>query len=152
MRSETLEDDSRHRLRYRAEGQLIGMIMYTEELDSHYRFAMIDVSVDASHVGRDSALTLVRTLAGTSIDERGHHRITIDPAVANARAVAAYKKVGFKPVGVMRQYELGPDDTWRGRVADGSAADEPTDCAPTSATHAFAASRVRPGVRGGGSG
>jgi aminoglycoside 6'-N-acetyltransferase len=39
------------------------------------------------------------------IDERGHHRITIDPAAANTAAIRAYEKVGFRRVGVMRSYE-----------------------------------------------
>ena len=39
------------------------------------------------------------------IDERGHHRITIDPAAANAAAIRAYEKAGFAPVGLMRSYE-----------------------------------------------
>lgn len=32
------------------------------------------------------------------IDEHGHHRFTIDPAVENVRAIVAYERVGFKPV------------------------------------------------------
>jgi aminoglycoside 6'-N-acetyltransferase len=47
-------------------------------------------------------------------DERGHHRVTIDPAVANAAAIRAYEKAGFEPVGVMRRYEQEPDGpNWR---------------------------------------
>ena len=46
-------------------------------------------------------------------DERGHHRITIDPAAANTRAIRCYEAVGFERVGVMRQYERGDDGTWR---------------------------------------
>ena len=46
---------------------------------------------------------------------RGHHRITIDPAAANSRAIRCYTGVGFRPVGVMRQYERGGD----GRFHDG---------------------------------
>ncbi len=45
-------------------------------------------------------------------EERGHHRLTIDPALANAAAIRAYEKAGFTRVGVMRRYErdaLGPD-------------------------------------------
>ena len=30
----------------------------------------------------------------------------------NERAISAYKKVGFKPVGVLRRYEMGPDGTF----------------------------------------
>jgi aminoglycoside 6'-N-acetyltransferase len=39
----------------------------------------------------------------------------IDPAAANGRAIRSYAKVGFRPVGVMRQYERGRD----GRFHDG---------------------------------
>jgi aminoglycoside 6'-N-acetyltransferase len=39
------------------------------------------------------------------IDDRGHHRITIDPAASNAAAIRAYEKAGFRPVGIMRRYE-----------------------------------------------
>jgi hypothetical protein len=39
------------------------------------------------------------------IDERGHHRLVIDPNAANVRAIRAYEKVGFRRVGVLRQYE-----------------------------------------------
>jgi aminoglycoside 6'-N-acetyltransferase len=42
-------------------------------------------------------------------ERRGHHRITIDPAVANRQVIRCYEKVGFRPVGVMRQYERGAD-------------------------------------------
>jgi aminoglycoside 6'-N-acetyltransferase len=39
------------------------------------------------------------------IDERGHHRITIDPAAINAAAIRACERVGFRAVGVMRAAE-----------------------------------------------
>ena len=48
-------------------------------------------------------------LARYLIQERGHHRLTIDPAADNAPAIRAYEKVGFRPVGVLRSYEQGPD-------------------------------------------
>jgi aminoglycoside 6'-N-acetyltransferase len=46
------------------------------------------------------------------IDERGHHRLTIDPAADNVRAIAAYSKLGFRPVGVLRAYQRMPDGRW----------------------------------------
>lgn len=46
-------------------------------------------------------------------DDRGHHRLTIDPAAANKQAIRAYRRIGFRPVGIMRQYERGPDGNWR---------------------------------------
>jgi aminoglycoside 6'-N-acetyltransferase len=36
----------------------------------------------------------------------------IDPAADNAAAIACYRKVGFRPVGIMRQYERGPEGEW----------------------------------------
>lgn len=47
------------------------------------------------------------------IDDRGHHRITIDPAAHNDRAIRCYEKVGFKRVGVMREYWLDADGVRR---------------------------------------
>ena len=41
--------------------------------------------------------------------------VTPDPVAAIERAIRAYASVGFRPVGVMRQYERGPD----GRFHDG---------------------------------
>jgi aminoglycoside 6'-N-acetyltransferase len=55
----------------------------------------------------------VRTLARWLIDERGHHRLTIDPALANEPAIRAYEAVGFKPVGVLRKYWRDPDGVWQ---------------------------------------
>ena len=45
------------------------------------------------------------TLARWLFEEGGHHRVTIDPAADNARAIRCYESVGFRPVGVMRRYE-----------------------------------------------
>jgi aminoglycoside 6'-N-acetyltransferase len=61
----------------------------------------------------------VRTLARQLFDEVGHHRLIIDPAAANERAIRCYERVGFRPVGVMRDYERGPDGSWHdGLVMD----------------------------------
>lgn len=42
-------------------------------------------------LGPDAARALVRHLVG----ERGWRRVTVDPAVANARAIRAWEKAGF---------------------------------------------------------
>ena len=46
------------------------------------------------------------------IDDLGHHRVIIDPAVENERAIHVYEKLGFRRVGVMRRYERGADGEW----------------------------------------
>jgi aminoglycoside 6'-N-acetyltransferase len=101
-----------HSLVIEVDGEVIGAVQYGEEEDPMYRHANIDLYVTASRHGEGLGSEAVRVLARYLFEERGHHRITIDPAAANAAAIRAYEKVGFRPVGVMRQYEQGPDGTW----------------------------------------
>lgn len=91
---------------------MIGSIQYVEENEPGYRHAGIDLFLDRDHQGRGLGPDAIRTLARYLIAVRGHHRLTIDPAAANVRAVRAYERVGFRAVGVMRRYERGPDGTW----------------------------------------
>jgi aminoglycoside 6'-N-acetyltransferase len=51
-------------------------------------------------------------LDGAVVGDHGHHRLTIDPAADNEAAIRTYRKVGFKPVGVLRRYERDSDGTW----------------------------------------
>jgi aminoglycoside 6'-N-acetyltransferase len=86
-------------------GAVAGMIQYWEEPDAKYRHAAVDVFLDPAMHGRGLGPQALRRVVDHLIDERGHHRITIDPAAANVQAIRAYEKVGFRRVGVMRQYE-----------------------------------------------
>jgi len=76
------------------------------------------------HQGAGHGVDALRTLARHLIDERGHHRLTIDPSAANERAIRAYAKVGFRPVGTMRRYERGPDGTFHDGLLMDLLADE----------------------------
>lgn len=93
-------------------GEVVGGIQYEEETEPMYRHAGIDLFLAQSHQGKGLGPEALRLLARYLFEERGHHRLTIDPAVENAAAVKAYERVGFRRVGVMRQYELGLDGTW----------------------------------------
>jgi RimJ/RimL family protein N-acetyltransferase len=84
---------------------IAGLIQFSEELEPKYRHAQIDLFLDPALHGRGLGAEAVRRVVRHLIDDRGHHRITIDPATANAAAIRAYEKAGFKPVGVMRQSE-----------------------------------------------
>ena len=48
----------------------------------------------------------------------------IDPAADNQAAIRCYSKVGFRPVGVMRNYERGMDGTWHDGLLMDLIADE----------------------------
>jgi aminoglycoside 6'-N-acetyltransferase len=91
-----------------ADGELVGMIQFHEEDDPEYRSAGIDIFLSSEVHGRGLGTDAVRTLARWLVRERGHHRVTIDPAVENPAAIRAYEKAGFKPVGVMREYWTDP--------------------------------------------
>jgi aminoglycoside 6'-N-acetyltransferase len=95
------------------DGEVIGAIQYAEESDPMYRHAGIDIFVTSSRRGQGLGTEALRVLARYLFEERGHHRLTIDPAAANHVAIRVYERVGFRSVGVMRQYERAPDGTWR---------------------------------------
>ncbi|ANZ21523.1 aminoglycoside 6'-N-acetyltransferase [Streptomyces noursei] len=86
------------------EGEVIGAVQFEEETDPEFRRAGIDIFLTARHHGKGLGADAVRTLARWLVRERGHHRLTIDPAAANTAAIRSYGKVGFKPVGIMRAY------------------------------------------------
>ena len=94
-------------------GAIIGVAQYYEEDDPEYRHAGIDLGLTSAWQNQGLGTDTVRTLARHLVRERGHHRIVIDPAADNARAIRCYEKVGFRPVGRLREYERSPDGTWR---------------------------------------
>lgn len=112
------------RLAIEVGGELAGMIQFSEELTPDYRHAGIDLFLGAAFQGRGIGPEAIRLVARHLFDERGHHRLTIDPAVENERAIRAYEKVGFRRVGVMRQYERGRDGIWRDGLLMDLLADE----------------------------
>jgi len=121
---EELSDADTYAIVY--EDRVVGAIQWGEETEPDYRHANIDIYLDPAVHGRGLGTDAVRTLARYLIDEVGHHRIVIDPAADNAAAIASYAKVGFRPVGIMRQYEKGPDGTWHDGLLMDLLADELT--------------------------
>ena len=94
------------------DGLVVGSIQVYEEVDPDYRHAGIDVFIAEPHQRLGLGPEAIRLVAGHLFDVLGHHRLTIDPAAANASAIRAYERVGFRPVGVMRDYERGRDGMW----------------------------------------
>jgi aminoglycoside 6'-N-acetyltransferase len=92
---------------------VIGLIQYYEETDPAYRHAGLDIALATASHGRGYGSEALGLLVRHLIEERGHHRLTIDPAASNERAIRAYERVGFRPVGVLREYERTPDGVWR---------------------------------------
>ena len=98
------DDPDSTRFTILVDGAVAGMIQYGEEDDPKYRHASVDLFVDPRVRGRGVGPEAIRQVVELLL-ARGHHRITIDPAVANTAAIRAYEKAGFRRVGVMRSYE-----------------------------------------------
>jgi aminoglycoside 6'-N-acetyltransferase len=94
------------------EGAVVGYLQIAEETDPEFRHASIDLFLATVAQGRGLGPDAIRAAAIHLIDERGHHRLTIDPAADNERAIAAYSKLGFRPVGVLRSYQRMADGHW----------------------------------------
>jgi aminoglycoside 6'-N-acetyltransferase len=95
------------------DGGVIGLVQFAEPGEGDFKHAGIDLFLASSVHGRGLGRDTVRTLARWLIDERGHHRLTIDPALANEPAIRAYEAVGFKRIGVLRKYWRDPDGVWQ---------------------------------------
>ncbi len=107
-----------------ADGTVVGMIQAHEESEPRYRHAGIDIVLAARAQDRGLGSDAVRTVARWLIQTRGHHRLTIDPAASNARAIRAYERVGFRPVGILRRYEGDLDGSWHDGLLMDLLADE----------------------------
>jgi len=104
-------DSTRYTVEF--EGLVAGLIQYWEETEPRYRHATIDLFLDPQLHGRGLGTATLARLVRHLFEDRGHHRITIDPDVDNAVAVRCYEKVGFSRVGVMRGYARDVDgDGW----------------------------------------
>ena len=112
LRRDYLSDEGDTGLTLVALGEVVGMIGYWEEKEPDGRHAGMDIFVATARHGDGLAQDALRTLARHLIDERGHHRLVIDPAVANERAIRAYEKAGFRRVGVMRRAQRLPGGDW----------------------------------------
>ena len=107
------EDDGAVCFSIVVEDEIAGMIQYFEENDEEFRHASVDLFLGGPYQGRGLGTDTVRTMARHLVVDRGHHRLTIDPAAHNERAIRAYEKAGFKRVGVLRKYWLDADGVWR---------------------------------------
>lgn len=93
-------------------GEVTGLIIYREETDPDHRHAAMDVALHPDHQGQGLGSDAMRAMARFLFEHRGHHRIVIDPAAHNDRAIRSCSRAGFRPVGLMRRYERASDGSW----------------------------------------
>jgi aminoglycoside 6'-N-acetyltransferase len=96
------------------DGAVAGLVQYGEEKWPDNRHAWIDIFVGDDYAGRGIGTEVMQRVVRLLVDERGHHRIKIDPAVENAPAIRCYEKAGFRRVGVLeRSYRESWSGEWR---------------------------------------
>lgn len=89
-----------------------GWMLEEEERHPDYMVASLDIMLGPPFQGRGTGPAALRLALGWLFGERGHHRCTIDPAAANTRAIRAYRKVGFRDIGLARCSARTPDGAW----------------------------------------
>jgi aminoglycoside 6'-N-acetyltransferase len=92
-------------------GEFAGWVQYEEEPYEWYPSVALDIALTTALHGAGYGRRALK-LAIEHFVDRGHHRFTIDPNVANERAIRSYAAAGFKPVGVLRAHERNPHGGW----------------------------------------
>ncbi len=106
-------DPNPHSFAVLVAGQVAGFAQWYGEGDVEFRRAGMDLFLDPARHGQGLGTEVVRLLCAHLVDGHGYHRLVIDPDAANAAAVACYAKVGFRPVGILRQYGRDRNGVWR---------------------------------------
>jgi aminoglycoside 6'-N-acetyltransferase len=91
-----------------------GLVQHGEESWPDNRHAYIDIFIGDEFAGRGIGVEVMERVVRTLIEDHGHHRIVIDPAIENEPAIRCYEKVGFRRVGVLqRSYREPWSGEWR---------------------------------------
>lgn len=94
------------------DGELAGYLQVDERTEWEWRSVEFDIAIGDRFQGRGHGPEALRA-AVRHFAERGHHRFEIGPAARNERAIRAYAKVGFRPVGILRQAgKVRPEDPY----------------------------------------
>jgi aminoglycoside 6'-N-acetyltransferase len=93
-------------------GEPVGLVIYREEPDPDHRHAAMDLALHPEQQGQGLGCDAIRAMARYLFEVRGHHRVVIDPAAGNERAIRSCERAGFRRVGVLRRYERSADGSW----------------------------------------
>lgn len=97
------DEPTAHRYAIVVDGELAGMIQFTEENEPDYRHVEVDVFVSPTVRGRGHGTEAMRTLLAYLTGERGHHRVILGTSIHNEAALRSYEKAGFQRVGITRR-------------------------------------------------
>jgi aminoglycoside 6'-N-acetyltransferase len=75
-----------------ADGEVVGTVQYHQENEPMYRHADMDIFLATSRHGQGLGAEALRLLAHHLFEERGRHRLTIDPAAYNTTTRSAPRR------------------------------------------------------------
>lgn len=113
VRAELIDGRDTNVFAIEVDDDVVGAILYVEEPSPDYRHASLDVFLHPDWHGKGLGTDAVRTLSRHLVHDHGHHRLAIDPAAQNEKAIRTYKRVGFREIGVARAYERTADGGWQ---------------------------------------
>jgi aminoglycoside 6'-N-acetyltransferase len=93
--------------------RVVGFAQWYMEQETIIRFAGFDLFLDPAVHGEGLGLETVRVMCAHLIDDHGFHRLVVDPEAENETAIACFRKAGFQPVGVLRQYLRDSLGVWK---------------------------------------
>jgi aminoglycoside 6'-N-acetyltransferase len=93
--------------------RVVGFAQWYSEDDTIINYAGFDLFLDPAVHGRGLGIETVRVLCAHLIDDHGFHRLVVDPEVENEISIACFRKAGFQPVGVLREYMRDRFGTWK---------------------------------------
>ena len=109
VRDEILDSDAA--LVMEIEGRPAGAIFLYPHDDAEYEHVVIHLFLGADwyrkRYGAESLSIVINHLVAA-----GHHRFTLDPNFYNEPAIRSYERLGFRRVGVLRDYQLRPEGHW----------------------------------------
>lgn len=90
------------------EGECAGSLMVLRADDPEYPTTVMHIFLGSRFRGRRAGEEAL-ALAIRHEFRSGISRITLDPNLANHGAIRSYERLGFRRVGVLRDYQLRPD-------------------------------------------
>jgi aminoglycoside 6'-N-acetyltransferase len=88
------------------DGRLVGTARYHEDPSRDYRHATVEVALDPAWHGKGLGADTLRAMARHLFYDRRHHRLVAELHPRNSKALRSYQRVGFRPVGLLRECEV----------------------------------------------
>jgi aminoglycoside 6'-N-acetyltransferase len=109
------------------DGEPAGLVAAREDSDPDSYGVDLDVFLDSARAGHGIGGDALRQALRMLFEGRGHHRATIYVNPNNKRAIRAYEKVGFKPVGILRRCARMDNGKWHDELIMDLLAEEMLD-------------------------